>query len=256
MSQQEDEQSVEINRQNQEVTQRVARDHKLDRKLDRNLDRLANHPVGGPTLWTVANCLTIFRIFISPIFLFIYLKHNTLGIDAQTLPYVLLFLLGISELSDAFDGFLARKYNQVTDLGKILDPMADSISRISVFLTFTQPPVNVPLVCVFIFLYRDSVISTLRTICALRGFALAARPSGKMKAIIQAICSFAIVLLLIPHSLGHLSQDALTQLSTVCVLFSGLYALYSGVDYLVANRAHIRRVLLRKSKHALKNPKP
>ena len=168
------------------------------------------------------------------------------------LPYVLLLLLGISELSDAFDGFLARKYNQVTDLGKILDPMADSISRISVFLTFTQPPVNVPLVCVFIFLYRDSVISTLRTICALRGFALAARPSGKMKAIIQAICSFVIVLLLIPHSLGHLSSEALSQLSTVFVLVSGFYALYSGVDYLYANRVHIQRVLIRKSRHALK----
>lgn len=221
--------------------------------IDRNIDRIVQHPLGGPTVWTVANCLTFFRIFISPIFLYVYLQHDVLGINAKMLPYILLFLLGVSELSDAFDGLLARKYNQVTDLGKILDPMADSISRISVFLTFTQPPVNVPLVCVFIFLYRDSVISTLRTICALRGFALAARPSGKMKAIIQAICSFVIVLLLIPHSLGHLSSEALSQLSTVFVLVSGFYALYSGVDYLYANRVHIQRVLIRKSRHALKS---
>ncbi len=221
--------------------------------IDRNLDRIVQHPIGGPTIWTVANCMTIFRIFISPIFLFIYLQYEAFGISAVSLPYILLGILTVSELSDALDGLLARKYNQVTDLGKILDPMADSISRISVFLTFTQPPVNVPLVCVFIFLYRDSVISTLRTICALRGFALAARPSGKMKAIIQAICSFVIVLLLIPHSLGHLSSAALTQLSTVFVLVSGFYALYSGVDYVYANRAHIQRVLIRKSRHALKH---
>ena len=220
--------------------------------IDRNIDKIVQHPIGGPTIWTVANSLTFFRIFISPVFLLIYLQHDFFGISAQALPYVLLFLLGISELSDAFDGFLARRYNQVTDLGKILDPMADSISRISIFLTFTQPPVNVPLVCVFIFLYRDSVTSTLRTICALRGIALAARPSGKMKAIIQAICSFVIVLLLIPHSLGTLSNDALTQLSTVFVLVAAFYALYSGVDYLYANRAHIQRVLIRKSRHALK----
>ena len=122
--------------------------------IDRNIDRIVQHPLGGPTVWTVANCLTFFRIFISPIFLYVYLQHDALGINTKTLPYILLFLLGVSELSDAFDGLLARKYNQVTDLGKILDPMADSISRISVFLTFTQPPVNVPLVCVFIFLYR------------------------------------------------------------------------------------------------------
>ncbi|MDB6080809.1 MAG: pgsa3 [Chlamydiia bacterium] len=226
------------------------------RAIDNNIDRIVQHPIGGPTIWTVANSLTFFRIFISPVFLLIYLQHDVFGINGQMLPYALLLLLGVSELSDALDGLLARKYNQVTDLGKILDPMADSISRISVFLTFTQPPVNVPVICVFIFLYRDSVISTLRTICALRGFALAARPSGKMKAIIQAVCCFVIVLLMIPHSLGQLSDEALTQLSTVFVLVSAFYALYSGVDYLYANRVHIQRVLIRKPKHALKCTRP
>jgi CDP-diacylglycerol--glycerol-3-phosphate 3-phosphatidyltransferase len=70
----------------------------------------------------------------------VYLEYETFDISLVTLPYILLFLLGISELSDACDGYFARKYNQVTDLGKILDPMADSIYRISVFLTFTLPP--------------------------------------------------------------------------------------------------------------------
>jgi len=130
---------------------------------------------------SIANYLTFFRIFISPVFLLVYIVHAKLGISNVVLPYVLLFLLGVSELSDAFDGFLARKFHQVTDLGKLLDPMADSIYRISVFLTFTQPPVNLPLLIVFIFLYRDSVISTLRTICALRGFALAAARRGKSR---------------------------------------------------------------------------
>ena len=100
--------------------------------------------------------------------------HASFGINELLLPYVLLFLLGVFELSDAFDGYIARKYNQVSDFGKIFDPMADSIARISVLLTFTQPPVNLPLPLIFVFLYRDSVISTLRTICALKGFALAA----------------------------------------------------------------------------------
>ncbi len=206
-----------------------------------------DHPIGGPTFWSVANCLTFIRIFISPVFLFVYLQHGELGISNIVLPYVLLFLLGVSELSDALDGYLARKYNQVTDLGKILDPMADSISRISIFLTFTQPPVNVPLLCVFIFLYRDSVVSTLRTICALRGFALAARPSGKIKAVLQATCCLWITGLLIPHSLGHLSDETLTQCSTMAVLVSCFYALYSGLDYLLANWAHIQKVIMRKS---------
>lgn len=192
---------------------------------------------------TLPNYLTFFRIFISPIFLLVYLEYEALDISLVTLPYVLLFLLGISELSDACDGYLARKYNQVTDLGKILDPMADSIYRISVFLTFTLSPVNLPMLLIFIFLYRDSVISTLRTICALKGFALAARPSGKLKAAIQAFAAFVVIILLIPYSLGYLSQETLHLTSTIIVSIAAIYTLFSGADYIYANRHYISKLL-------------
>lgn len=192
---------------------------------------------------SIANYLTFIRIFISPIFLFLYVEHESFDISYQVLPYLLLLLLGISELSDALDGYIARKYNQVTDLGKILDPMADSIYRISVFLTFTLEPVKLPIVLIFVFLYRDSVISTLRTICALRGFALAARRSGKIKAIIQAIAAFAVLVLMIPHSLGYLSTEKLHQFSTWVVSFAAIYAIYSGIDYIYSNRIFIKKML-------------
>ena len=192
---------------------------------------------------SIANYLTFFRIFITPIFMFLYLEYALLGISFTLLPYILLSLLIISELSDAFDGFLARKFHQVTDLGKLLDPMADSIYRISVFLTFTQPPVNLPLLIVFIFLYRDSVISTLRTICALRGFALAARATGKIKAIIQAGSAFLVVLMLIPYSIGLVSQASLRLTAMIAVSIAALYALYSGVEYIWANREYVIRLL-------------
>jgi CDP-diacylglycerol--glycerol-3-phosphate 3-phosphatidyltransferase len=196
---------------------------------------------------TIANYLTFFRIFISPIFLLVYLEYENLNIGLVALPYVLLFLFGISELSDAFDGYLARKYNEVTDLGKILDPMADSIYRISVFLTFTLPPIRLPMILVFIILYRDSVVSTLRTICALKGFALAARPSGKIKAVIQAIAAFIIILLLIPYSLGSLSEDTLHLTSTILVTLASIYTFFSGIDYIYANREYIARLLTSKT---------
>lgn len=192
---------------------------------------------------SVANYLTFIRIFISPIFMFIYLEHEFLGISIVVLPYVLLFLLGVSELSDAFDGFLARKMHQVTDLGKILDPMADSIYRISVFLSFTQPPINLPLLIVFVFLYRDSVISALRTICALRGFALAARSSGKVKAVIQAGCAFLILILMIPFSLGYLTYAVLRTISITAVSIAAAYSLLSGVEYIWANRMYVIKLL-------------
>src|SRR5205085_953924 len=101
------------------------------------------------------------------------------------LPFVLLALVIVAELTDLFDGMAARRRNQVTELGKILDPMADSIFRLSVFLAFTQGIVALPLWLVLLFFYRDSIISMLRTICALRGFTLAARFSGKVKAVVQ-----------------------------------------------------------------------
>jgi len=193
---------------------------------------------------TIANYLTFTRIFISPIFLLLYLEHDWFGISQVMLPYVLLFLLGVSELSDAFDGYIARKMNQVTDLGKILDPMADSIYRISVFLTFTQPPVNIPLLIIFVFLYRDSVISTLRTICAMRDFTLAARMSGKIKAVVQAIAAFLVLILMIPHSLGYLSQESLQYISTWIVGVAALYSFLSGIDYIYANKHYIAKLLV------------
>lgn len=192
---------------------------------------------------SIANYFTFIRIFISPIFLLVYVAHDMLGISSFMLPYILLFLLGVSELSDAFDGYLARKYNQVTDLGKLLDPMADSIARISAFLTFTQPPVNLPIPLIFLFMYRDSVVSTLRTICALKGYALAARFSGKAKAIIQAFAAAIVVALMIPHSLGYISSADLTFASAWVVGIAAAYTLFSGIDYIHANRYYVAKLL-------------
>lgn len=196
----------------------------------------------------IANYFTVFRIFISPIFLLIYLYHQELELSPFVLPLVLLFLLCVSELSDAFDGYLARKYNQVTDFGKLLDPMADSIYRISVFLTFTIEPVKIPMGLIFLFLYRDSVVSTLRTICALKGFALAARSSGKIKAVIQAISATLVLLMMLLAASNIITARELTLYSTLVVGIAGLYTLYSGLDYIYANRDYIKRVLAVKNK--------
>lgn len=192
----------------------------------------------------IANYFTLSRILIAPLFLFIYLKHSMLGITETSLPYFLLTILSISEFSDAFDGYLARKYNQVTDLGKVLDPMADSIARISVFMTFTLEPVHLPMMWVFILLYRDSVVSTLRTICALKGIALGARLSGKIKAIIQAVAAFIVILLMIPYSYGWIDQETLHSIGTTTVGVAAIYTLFSGIDYIYSNWHYIARFLL------------
>lgn len=192
---------------------------------------------------SIANYFTFSRILFAPLFLLVYLEHNALGISDVLLPYVLLFILALSEASDALDGFLARRYNQVTDFGKVLDPMADSIARISVFLTFTLEPVKIPMILVFILLYRDSVVSTLRTICALKGYTLAARKSGKIKAVVQGISAFIILILMIPHSLGHLSTENLHLAGTAIASVAAAYTVYSGVEYICANWHYISKFL-------------
>ena len=209
------------------------------------LSTLSIHIRGSLPL-KLALYLTLARIVISPIFLLIYLNYQEFGISFLMLPIILLGLLTLSELSDFFDGFIARKWDQVTDLGKILDPMADSIARISVFLTFTQGVIKLPLLLVLVFLYRDVLISTLRTLCALRGVTLAARPSGKIKAVIQAIAAFAILLLMIPYAMGHLPLETLQSISFYVVSAAAIYTVFSGVEYIYANHMFIKQAWSKK----------
>jgi CDP-diacylglycerol--glycerol-3-phosphate 3-phosphatidyltransferase len=196
---------------------------------------------------SIANYFTLLRLFIGPLFLILYTTPDAFDLNLKTLPYALLLLLVIAELSDAFDGFIARRFNEVTDLGKLLDPMADSIYRLSLFLTFTRPPVNLPMGLVFIFFYRDTIISTLRTICALKGETLAARFSGKVKACVQGLAAFIIIILMIFFAYDSISQDELTIYASWITLIAALYSVFSGLEYIASNREYIARTLLNKN---------
>jgi len=187
--------------------------------------------------------LTLSRVLLGPLFIIIYIYGTSLGWQERAIPWVLLSLTILSELSDLFDGWFARKHNKVTELGKLLDPMADSIFRFSALIAFTQGPVALPLILVAIFFYRDTIIGTLRTVCALGGFALAARWSGKVKAVIQATVIFFILILMIPYSMGCLEKELLQALSFYAVLLSCLYTLYSGAEYLIATYPFIQKTL-------------
>ena len=185
--------------------------------------------------------LTLVRVVMSPIFLVLYLHGQAWGISQTTLPFVLLFIVVLCEITDFFDGFLARRYGNVTELGKILDPMADSIFRLSVFLSFTQGVVQIPLMVVLLIFLRESIITSLRTVCALQGVALAARISGKVKAVIQATTVFFILGLMIPYSTGHLAPHLLQNLSFYAATIAAFYTVVSGIEYLTANWKFIRK---------------
>lgn len=195
----------------------------------------------------LALIMTLARIVISPIFLLVYLYFEKLGITSQVLPFILIGILSLSEVSDILDGYIARKWNQVTELGKILDPMADSISRISVFLTFTQGVVQLPLLLVLVFFYRDVFISLLRTLCAMRGFTLAARTSGKIKAVIQAVAAFAVLILMALQAHGYISLEAFRSISCAVVGVAAAYTVFSGLEYIKANSSFIRQAWTKNS---------
>lgn len=188
--------------------------------------------------------LTFMRIIMGPFFLMVYVSPNLFGIQPTFLPYVLLLILIICELSDILDGFLARRNNTVTDLGKILDPMADSMFRLSVFLSFTRSPVHLPLMVVLAFFLRDFLIATLRMLCALKGIALGARLSGKVKAVTQGAVAFFILALMIPYSQGWIEEQIFEQLSFYAASFAAIYTVLSGIEYIWVEWDRIHSSLL------------
>lgn len=152
--------------------------------------------------------------------------------DSPTARYVVLGIVILSELTDLFDGYMARKRGQVTDLGKILDPMADSIYRDTIFLCLAVQQ-QVSLFLVLPILYRDSIISTLRTVCAYRGIVLAARSSGKIKAILQATVIIIILLLrILAIHFNELTDSLLYAISNILMGFACTVTLVSAYDYL------------------------
>jgi CDP-diacylglycerol---glycerol-3-phosphate 3-phosphatidyltransferase len=145
--------------------------------------------------FNLAIALTMSRILIAPFFAFFFVR----SFHAES-PVLLLWisvgLAALIELTDALDGRVARARNQVSDFGKLLDPMADSLSRQTIFLSFMICASRIiPLWMFLLFLYRDAVLSILRMMCAYHGTVLAARQMGKLKAVVQAVGAFTVLAL-------------------------------------------------------------
>lgn len=147
-----------------------------------------------------AIALTFSRIVIAPFFAWSFIR----SFDSPS-PELWLWLSAALacciELSDAFDGRLARARKQVTDFGRLFDPAADSISRQTIFLSFMVCEAHIiPLWMFLLFLYRDAFLSVLRMWCAYHGIVLAARRAGKLKAVVQAIGAFLVLFVCISHA--------------------------------------------------------
>lgn len=195
------------------------------------------------------NKITMIRIFMIPVFIAVFFLNgwSALNVSGVSLAYAIAAaIFAIGACTDFIDGYIARKYKLVTNLGKFLDPIADKVlvsTAMMLLLTMKDvllrgyvayEGVYIALaVCICVIMARELIISAFRQIAATRGLVLAADKLGKYKTTFQDV---SIAVLLASASIPNLAGDI------VCYVGYGLFAVatvltvWSGISYVVKNR--------------------
>jgi len=177
---------------------------------------------------TIANRLTIGRIVCVPFFIFFLFTFGRAG-------KIIAFLIFIfASFSDLLDGWLARKRNEVTSLGKIVDPVADKILVYSAFISFIQLHL-IPFWMVIIIMGRDLLIMALRIELATKNFILSANKLAKLKTFFESIVIFFIFFTLIWESFKNKIWGA-DMMTYLLMGIATLLALVSGVQYWIKSK--------------------
>ncbi len=166
--------------------------------------------------------LTASRIFIAAILAAVFAAY---GVSAWTI-LVAAILGGMAELTDLFDGMMARKYDLTSDFGKFFDPYTDSIARLIMFFALAHVGL-VPLWLPVFMALRDVSVSYIRLFAMKSNVVMASRLSGKVKAWAQAVGFF---LLLLIGLLGRFDFDVAMLVPYVAMIIL-LVTLWSLVDY-------------------------
>ncbi len=146
--------------------------------------------------------------------------------DAPVWQAVATLLFVVASLTDLLDGYLARARGQVTDFGKLMDPIADKLLVMAALVGLTAQG-RAHALCVMIILGREFVISGIRSVAASKGVVIAAGPIGKVKAALQMV---AIALVLLPFS------GPLAACGQLMLWLSAALALWSLIDYILRNK--------------------
>ena len=192
---------------------------------------------GGKAL-NLANKITIARIFLVPVILFFLLVKLDLGsvtvsdIDISYTQIIAVLIFIIAASTDGLDGYIARKNKLVTNLGKLLDPLADKLLVASVLIALVEMDKLSALVAIVI-ICREFAVTGLRQIALLEGKVVAASAWGKWKTAIQITMIIVILLNNFPFGLIDFPFDL------ICSWAAALITLYSGIDYFVKNKSLI-----------------
>ena len=170
------------------------------------------------------NALTLCRIFLVPLLVVVLLTkfegRLILGIRKELVGAA---IFGLASLTDWLDGYLARRRQQVTPLGQLMDPLADKLLITAALVSLVQMDLA-PAWMVAVILGREFAVTVLRSIAHSRGVVISASPLGKFKMVSEVV---AILLLILGRD--HLQQFFV--LGTVALWVAMLTAVGSGLDY-------------------------
>jgi CDP-diacylglycerol--glycerol-3-phosphate 3-phosphatidyltransferase len=175
------------------------------------------------------NKLSILRLILIPVFTAVFFIN--------ALPYNYLIsavIFALAAFTDFLDGYIARKYNLVTNLGKFLDPIADKVLVSTALIVMLVNSNILPwygAIAVAIILARELIVSGFRMVAASKGVVLAADKSGKIKTVFQ---DFAILVLLASASFTGLYSIA-NIIGLVLLSMATILTIVSGIEYVVKN---------------------
>ena len=161
-----------------------------------------------------ANKLTLIRVVLIPVFIVLLYLDLTLAALA-------VFIL--ASVTDFIDGYVARRYHQITDFGKFMDPLADKLLVMSAMAWFVEAG-WMPGWAFFIVLAREFAVTGLRLVAVEQGLVIAAGKSGKVKTASTMVC--IVLMLAFPSA----------TLNLVCVAVILVTTVYSGIEYFVQNK--------------------
>lgn len=173
-------------------------------------------------IFTVPNILSYFRIALIPVFIILYINassHNGVGYHIGAVTVLL-----VSGLTDMLDGKIARKFNQVTDLGKIVDPLADYLTQFAVVVCLAiKYWMLIPVIALLV--VKEISMAVLGVVFLRKGKKLTgAQWYGKVSTVVfYAVMS---ILLAVPYQKMHFA------VSTVLIALSGAWMLFSFIKYL------------------------
>ncbi|TBL77800.1 CDP-diacylglycerol--glycerol-3-phosphate 3-phosphatidyltransferase [Paenibacillus thalictri] len=183
----------------------------------------------------LANKITLARIFLVPIimfFLLVQVKFPHIRVEQFSITYnqiiaALIFIIAAS--TDSLDGYIARKRKLVTNLGKLLDPLADKLLVSAVLVSLVEMGKLSAWITIVI-ISREFAITGLRQIALLEGIVMAASKWGKWKTAIQITAIIALLINNFPFAFINFRFDLIASWA------AALITIYSGIDYFIKNK--------------------